>query len=46
VLWEFRGSRLRAETVYFDLATVLTQIGVLNLKKLGASRRRAPRRAR
>jgi len=42
VLWEFRGRRLRAETVYFDLATVLTQIGVLNLKKLGAA---SPRRA-
>ena len=38
VLWEFRGRRLRAETVYFDLATVLTQIGVINLKKLGAAR--------
>jgi steroid delta-isomerase-like uncharacterized protein len=37
VLWEFRGARLRAETVYFDLATVLTQIGVLNLKRLGAA---------
>jgi len=44
VLWEFRGSRLRAETVYFDLATVLSQIGVLNLKKLGkALSRRASR---
>ena len=39
VLWEFRGKRLRAETVYFDLATVLTQIGVLNLKKLGRTAR-------
>ena len=47
VLWEFRGARLRAETVYFDLATVLTQVGALNLKKLGAaSRRRAGRRTR
>ena len=42
VLWEFRGRRLRAETVYYDLATVLTQIGVINLKKLGAA---PPRRA-
>jgi len=42
VLWEFRGKRLRAETVYYDLATVLTQIGVINLKKLGAA---PPRRA-
>ena len=42
VLWKFRGRRLRAETVYFDLATVLTQIGVINLKKLGAA---PPRRA-
>ena len=47
VLWEFRGRRLRAETVYFDLATVLTQIGVINLKKLGAaSSRRVKPRAR
>jgi steroid delta-isomerase-like uncharacterized protein len=47
VLWEFRGSRLRAETVYFDLATVLTQIGAINMKELGAaSRRRARRRTR
>ena len=45
VLWEFRGRRLRAETVYFDLATVLSQIGVLDLKKLGARRRPSPRRA-
>ncbi len=42
VLWEFRGRRLRAETVYFDLATVLSQVGAIDLKKLGAaSRRRA-----
>ena len=45
VLWEFRGRRLRAETVYFDLATVLSQIGVLDLKKLGARTRPSPRRA-
>ena len=42
VLWEFRGSRLRAETVYFDLATVLSQVGAIDLKTLSAeSRRRA-----
>ncbi len=47
VLWEFRGARLRAETVYFDLATVLSQVGAINLKKLGAaSHRRARRRTR
>ena len=34
VLWEFRGRRLRAETIYYDMATVLEQIGVLSLKKL------------
>ena len=34
VLWEFRGKRLRAETVYFDLAGVLSQVGAINLKKL------------
>ena len=37
VLWEFRGRRLRAETVYYDLATVLSQIGAIDLKKLGAA---------
>jgi steroid delta-isomerase-like uncharacterized protein len=47
VLWEFRGSRLRAETIYFDLATVLSQVGAINLKKLAAaSRRRTQRRTR
>jgi steroid delta-isomerase-like uncharacterized protein len=39
VLWEFRGSRLRAETIYFDLATVLSQVGAINLKKLAAASR-------
>jgi steroid delta-isomerase-like uncharacterized protein len=42
VLWEFRGSRLRSETVYYDLAGVLSQLGVLDLKKLGAKGRRSP----
>ena len=47
VLWEFRGSRLRAETIYFDLAGVLSQVGAINLKKLAAaSRRRSRRRTR
>ena len=44
VLWEFRGSRLRAETIYFDLATVLSQVGAINLKKLAAASRRRYRR--
>ena len=43
VLWEFRGRRLRAETVYFDLATVLSQVGAIDLKKLGAASRRRAR---
>ena len=43
VLWEFRGARLHAETVYYDLATVLSQIGVINLKKLGAASARRRR---
>ncbi|MGH9253202.1 MAG: ester cyclase, partial [Vicinamibacterales bacterium] len=46
VLWEFRGSRLRAEYVYFDLATVLSQVGVLDLKKLAAASARRGRRKR
>ena len=44
VLWEFRGSRLRAETIYFDLATVLSQVGAINLKKLAAASRRRSRK--
>jgi steroid delta-isomerase-like uncharacterized protein len=42
VLWEFRGSRLRAETVYYDLATVLSQIGVLDLSRRSPSARASP----
>ena len=44
VLWEFRGSRLRAEYVYFDLATVLSQVGAINLKKLAAASSRRKKR--
>ena len=33
VLWEFRGKRLKAEYVYYDLAGVLRQMGVLRLKR-------------
>jgi steroid delta-isomerase-like uncharacterized protein len=44
VLWEFRGARLRAESVYYDLATVLSQLGVLNLKNLSAAAARRKRR--
>ena len=44
VLWEFRGSRLRSESVYFDLATVLSQVGAIDLKKLGAASRPGGRR--
>ena len=31
VVWEFRGSRIKGETVYFDLATMLRQVGYLRL---------------
>lgn len=31
VVWEFVGSRVRGETVYFDLATLLRQAGYLQL---------------
>lgn len=34
VLWEFRGKRLRAESIYYDLAGVLSQLGAIDLKKL------------
>lgn len=29
VIWEFVGVRIRGETVYFDLATMFRQVGVL-----------------
>ncbi|HEV8306930.1 MAG TPA: ester cyclase [Methylomirabilota bacterium] len=29
VIWEFRGDKLRGEYIYFDLATVLRQMGAL-----------------
>ena len=31
VIWEFVGERIRGETVYFDLATMLRQAGALTL---------------
>ena len=31
VVWEFVGTRVRGETVYFDLATLLRQAGTLQL---------------
>jgi steroid delta-isomerase-like uncharacterized protein len=31
VIWEFAGQRIRGETVYFDLATMLRQVGALAL---------------
>lgn len=31
VIWEFAGERIRGETVYFDLATMLRQVGALVL---------------
>jgi steroid delta-isomerase-like uncharacterized protein len=35
VIWEFAGERIRGETVYFDLATVLRQAGALALPEAG-----------
>lgn len=29
VIWEFKGDKLRGEYIYFDLATILRQMGVL-----------------
>lgn len=29
VIWEFKGNKLRGEYIYFDLATVLKQMGAL-----------------
>ncbi len=35
VIWELRGERIRGETVYFDLATMLRQVGALTLPGAG-----------
>ena len=35
VIWEFTGERIRGETVYFDLATMLRQVGALALGGAG-----------
>ncbi len=32
VVWEFVGTKVRGETVYFDLATLLRQAGALELR--------------
>jgi steroid delta-isomerase-like uncharacterized protein len=37
VVWEFAGDRIRGETVYFDLATMLRQVGALALPGIGAA---------
>jgi steroid delta-isomerase-like uncharacterized protein len=36
VIWEFAGERIRGETVYFDVATVLRQVGALVLPGAGS----------
>ena len=36
VIWEFADERIRGETVYFDLATVLRQVGALVLPGAGS----------
>ena len=36
VVWEFAGDMVRGEIVYFDLATMLRQIGALQLPTPGA----------
>ena len=35
VIWEFTGERIRGETAYFDLATMLRQAGALTLPGSG-----------
>jgi steroid delta-isomerase-like uncharacterized protein len=37
VIWEFAGERIRGETVYFDLATMLRQVGALVLPGIGSA---------
>lgn len=34
VVWEFAGSKVRGETVYFDLATLFRQAGALELRRV------------
>jgi len=36
VIWEFADERIRGETVYFDLATMLRQVGALVLPGAGS----------
>ena len=37
VIWEFAGELIRGETVYFDLATMLRQVGALTLPGAGSA---------
>jgi len=37
VIWEFAGELIRGETVYFDLATMLRQVGALTLPESGSA---------
>jgi steroid delta-isomerase-like uncharacterized protein len=37
VIWEFAGERIRGEAVYFDLATMLRQVGALTLPGAAAA---------
>lgn len=37
VIWEFAGGRIRGETVYFDLATMLREVGALTLPRAGSA---------
>jgi steroid delta-isomerase-like uncharacterized protein len=37
VIWEFAAGRIRGETVYFDLATMLRQVGALALPGAGSA---------
>lgn len=37
VIWEFADERIRGETVYFDLATMLRQVGALALPGVGSA---------
>lgn len=37
VIWEFAGELIRGETVYFDLATMLRQVGALTLPEAGSA---------
>lgn len=46
VIWEFRGNRLRGEYIYYDLASVFRQMGIVRVGPRSNQLVRADRRSR